>query len=223
MRRVAVLVPWRGGEALRERNWDIARPHLQRLHYPIYLGDKPGPWRRAAAINAAAEAAGDWEIALVHDADTIGDPVAIRAAVRHVVSTRGGARPHDSLWRLTRQGSGVVASCGTQAFAPHLATGTFRGGGLLVVHRAGWDAVGGFDESFIGWGCEDSAFNIGLLVNADWDRMPGNAWHLFHPPANQRTPECKRNQARLQRLYMTYNRRIAQAHRDKNWGKARIL
>jgi hypothetical protein len=179
--RVVTLVPWRPGDPRREWCFDVTRPALERLGYEIFTGDSVGPWARAAAVNRASEAAGNWDVALVSDSDTIPEPGAIRRAVAWVADTGGGARPHGERWMLTKEGALVFAQRGPSTLKPaHFAT-RYVGGGLLVVARRGWEAVGGFDERFIEWGREDSVMNVNLLVKASWDRLPGNAWHLWHP------------------------------------------
>ncbi len=47
--KVVTLVPWRGGDELREQSWDIVRPYLERFGWRIYLGDREGPRSRGAA------------------------------------------------------------------------------------------------------------------------------------------------------------------------------
>jgi hypothetical protein len=76
------------------------------------------------------------------------------------------------------------------------------GGGLLVVTRAAFDAVGGYDESYQGWGYEDSDMNLRLLRTVGWDRLPGWAWHLWHGREdNTPRPESKRAYPRLLKEY----------------------
>lgn len=186
--RMVTLVPFRGGDDRREWCWDVTRPALEALGYPLFTGAPKGePWSRSEACNAAAEAAGDWEVALVADCDTIPDPAGIARAVAWVQSTRGGCRPHAERWMTTQEGALVLAQRGPAALnydararPRHLSNQQFKGGGLLVIHRDAFDKVGGYDEQFIGWGYEDSAMNIALLTQSRWDRLPGEAWHLWH-------------------------------------------
>lgn len=180
--RIVILVPWRGGDARREWCWDITRPALEDFGWPIYTGDGDGPWARAAACNAAAAAAGDWDLALIADCDTIPEPASIMRALDWVRSTGGGCRPHDERWMLTKEGSLVFAQDGgPERLERHHVGKLFPGGGLLVLTRDAWDAVGGYDEAFIGWGYEDSAMTLALMRERRWDRIPGDAWHLWHP------------------------------------------
>lgn len=178
--RIVILVPWRGGEERREWLWDVCRPWLERFGWPIYTGDSVGPWARAAAVNAASSAAGDWDLALVADCDTIADPGSIYRAMDWIRSTGGAARPHAERWMLTKEGSLLAAQRGPSAIKPEHLGKLYPGGGLLVITRAAWDKVGGYDEDFIGWGYEDSALTMSLMKLGLWERLPGEAWHLWH-------------------------------------------
>lgn len=184
--KIVTLVPFRGGDERREWCWDVSRPSLEALGYPVYVGEPRGEaWSRAEACNAAAEQA-KWDVALFSDCDTIPDPGSVRRAVAWVLDTRGGARPHLERWMTTFDGSTVLAQRGPGALnyarngRPRHIGQMWRGGGLLVVHRSAFELVGGYDESFVGWGYEDSAMNLELLAKASWDRLPGQAWHHYH-------------------------------------------
>lgn len=184
---VVTLVPFRGGDERREWCWDVTRPALDALGHPVYTGAPRGDaWSRSQACNAASEAAGDWEVALVADCDTIPDPESINRAITWVLQTRGGARPHMERWMTTQEGALVLAQRGPRHLnyskkqKPKHIGQLYRGGGLLVVHRQAWETVGGYDEEFIGWGYEDTAMNLALLTQAQWHRLPGESWHLWH-------------------------------------------
>lgn len=191
-----MAVPWRGGDELREQSWDITRPYLAALGYPIRTGDSKGPWARAAAANAAC--AGTWDVAVLADADTIPEAAAIEAAIKRARKTGGVVRPHDHLIRLTPSGSIAFAKNGPTAILPRHIETEHPGGGLLVIARRAWDAVGGFDTNFVGWGHEDSAFNIAVIAaGCAWERIPGRAWHLWHPGPARANRQYRDNRKRL--------------------------
>jgi mannosyltransferase OCH1-like enzyme len=77
---------------------------------------------------------------------------------------------------------------------------------VVIVTRKLWDDVGGFDESFAGWGFEDNAFAAACETFSDAPvlKMPGELWHLWHATAKEGkrgTPTHTRNKARAD-LYL---------------------
>jgi len=141
-------------------------------------------------VNDAARKAKDWDVAFIADCDTIPDHEGILRAVAWVRSTGGGARPHDERYMLNQAGSIVAVQRGVEALGPAHFLKQWAGGGLDVVTREAFDAVGGFDERYKGWGYEDSEFHVQLVVKRRWDRLPGECWHLWHPTdANRPDPD----------------------------------
>ncbi|ETI66288.1 galactosyltransferase-related protein [Neobacillus vireti] len=76
-------------------------------------------------------------------------------------------------------------------------------GKLFVIPRVNFEAVGGFDERFIGWGGEDDAFShavrtlCGEIVN-----IKGKLFHLWHPSSNYQTNPHGKANAELLGRYM---------------------
>jgi len=96
-------------------------------------------------------------------------------------------------------------------------------GGLLVVSRAAWDRVGGYDERFIGWGHEDSDLHTRLLAEAHWDRIEGQAWHLWHPRDPHRTPERMANQRMMHDVQDRYRKVIEAESERRGWDVGAVL
>lgn len=186
---VVILVPYRPAGDRHRWLYDMVRPELERFGWPIVEGTCEGErWARAPAVNDAARKAGRWDVAFIADCDTIPDHEGIFRAVTWVRSTGGGARPHDERYMLTAVGSIVAVQRGVEALEPKHFERQWAGGGLDVVTREAFDAVGGFDERYKGWGYEDSEFHVQLVAHARWDRLPGECWHLWHP-TNDNKPD----------------------------------
>jgi hypothetical protein len=221
--RIVTLVPWRPGHAIREQNWEWTRPRLEALGYPIVLGDRPGPWARSAACNEAARLAGDWDVALIADADTIPEAGAVERAVGIVSATPGAVRPHDRLWNLNSAQSKIAGRKGAENVRLAPRQRQQLGGGLLVISREAWDRVGGYDERFIGWGHEDSAMHTTLLAEVRWDRIEGQAWHLWHPRDNTNTPERRENQRMMREVQEKYRPVIERESERRGWDVGAVL
>ena len=215
---VVTLVPWRPGNRERERTWDFVRPKLEALGWRVVTGDGPGKWARAAAINDAARRAGDWSVALIADADTVPEVDAIHTAVERVAHDGGALRPHNKLWMLSR-----IETKRFMVGAPIEPQTRHPGGGLLVVSREAWDAVGGYDERFIGWGHEDSDFNTRLVAYSTWDISDGNAWHLWHPRDAKDTPERFQNHRMMKEVQHQYRSAIARASSERGFDLRTVL
>jgi GT2 family glycosyltransferase len=189
-----ILVPRRADNDWRDKLWNFARKHWEELGFDIVEGDhNEGPFNRSAAINTAARLAGDWDTAIVIDSDVIVNlnvvrdgitvsnemdrivfPFRVRQTLNHGMTSRI-LSGYNGSWVAGIKGS----------FHDNLSS-------CLVVPRSVWDAVGGFDERFIGWGWEDVAFKIAADTMAgNAMRLPGDLWHLWHhtsPENNHSSP-----------------------------------
>lgn len=184
--RCVILVPYRPANDRHRWLYDMVRPHLEAFGWPIVEGTCEGRWARAVAVNDAARKAGRWDVAYISDIDVIPDHDAVQRAVAWVRSTGGGARPHDERYMLNKAGTLVAVQRGVEALGAAHFDRQWAGGGTDVVTREAFDAVGGFDERYVGWGYEDSEFHVQLVVHRAWDRLPGEAWHLWHPVGDNR-------------------------------------
>lgn len=221
--RAVIVVPWRGGDANREENWAVTAPYLNDLGFPIYLGDRQGPWSRGAAINAGAREAGSWDVMVIADADTIPEVAPIHKAVEIATATNGAIRPHNTLWMMNPVETLKFIAGGPGSVKRSKRSLVNLGGGLLVVSREAWDRVGGYDESFVGWGHEDTHLNTRLLLEAHWDRIPGKAWHLFHPRDDGKTEQRFRNKRKAMVLQMQHEDAIAAEGARRGWDIGAVL
>jgi hypothetical protein len=229
--RTVILVPRRADGGPRDRIWAWCRARWERLHpeLPIVEGHHTvGPFSRSAAINEAARLAGDWDHAVVVDADVFLPPAQVREAIERATTT-GRVTWAFQRWR------GLSRAATERLLRPDPAheRGLFGPDGLpgwdgtglgiealvertnpvswsccFVVPRTVWDAVGGFDERFRGWGWEDMAFRSVVTTLHGHERIDGDLYHWWHPRSVEREParsehrpEYEANQA-LGRRYM---------------------
>lgn len=187
---VAVLVPIRSDGGRRDEVWRYVRERWAREHHPawkICTGEHlQGPFNRSVAINLAAEEAGDWDIGIIADADSFVSREQIDAAVARCSDTGQMTLAYDRFCYLGREMSDHIMAGYTGDWWPGVEW-TMPGtcSSMVVVTRAIWDEAGGFDEGFdTGWGADDiAASHMFQTFGGGLQRIPGEVWHLWHPPA----------------------------------------
>lgn len=205
---VVVLVPRRPDGGHRDRLWEFCRARWERFHpeWRIVEGEHlDGPFNRSAAVNAAARAAGVWDVALIVDADVVPDPRSVEAAARVAAETGRMVVAHDERIMVSRRGTDKVL----RGFS-----GSWRAN--QMVEKIWYDSVScavavtadlfrdvrGFDERFVGWGREDTAFRIACEAFAGpMLRVAGETFHLWHPVSEgvaQNSPTRQANEKRHQ-------------------------
>lgn len=191
--RVVILVPRRSDGGWRDEVWAWLRAKLEADHpyWSIHEGHHDfGPFCRAAALNRAADEAGDWDAAVLLDSDCIAPFLA--EAVTKALATGGMVLPHTDYCALTEQGTRDIIA-GLDNPRPALVEWSEEGlgVGVCVVPRSVWDRVGGLDERFVGHSWQDVAFHYACRGVAPYERITGPLWHLWHatdtatPPVNR--------------------------------------
>lgn len=179
-----LIVPWRSDGGWRERLWDHCRPTWD--GWPLRLAPSPeGPFNRAAAINDAA--AGDWDAVVVADADILIEPEQVRSAV--LLADLGRLVLAYTEYRALTERATRQLLEGVQPDPRDIARRRLvHESSCVVIPRSVWDAVGGFDERFVGWGQEDVAFvQACRVLTGEPLRVRGTVTHLWHPYATERS------------------------------------
>lgn len=218
--RVVTLVPRRSDGGHRDRLWEFARAQWEASHpdYPVFEGHHEkheGPFNRSAGINRGSAAAGDWDVALIIDGDVIPDPDAVRRAVDFAARTNRMTVSHTRRVMLGRKMTEAILDGykgnwekrGTQVFTDSCSC-------CIAVSRTLWDLVGGFDEEYVGWGFEDSAFGaMAIAKTGPIQFIDSTLFHLWHPEspeANPSNPLRRKNELRLRALHQqlgTYSKK----------------
>jgi len=188
--RVVICFPWRGGNPDRERAYGLVRSYYGLFDIPMFEGDSTlEGFSPARARNAAAEAAGDWDIAVFLDADCVIPFVNVWRGVEHARKTGCVTLPWDEFYSMTEEGHRLGYDTYIPVDDPEVEEvwransigcerPLYSPGGSVIVPREVWDRVGGYDERFIGWGFEDAAF---LVAAGEFDRLSGPQFHFWHP------------------------------------------
>lgn len=206
--KVAILVPRREDYGRRDEIWSWVRAWLGTHHpdWPIYEGrDDSEVFSMAKARNNAARLAGDWDVGLIMDADTIGPPDVVEDAVQRArrslnLVVAGNTRmcmDLDSSNRIMDSGIWFPQPEGNLSKTGTGASDSIYGepsSGVMAISRQLWDATGGYVESMSGWGYEDLVFLAQANLFGDgvvW--MPrGILLHFWHP-RSRLTDDTERN------------------------------
>jgi hypothetical protein len=208
---VVILVPFTSQEESRILLWKHVKSWLQKtLDYPIVQGkhafQDASLFNISIARNDAAQRAGDdWDVAIIHDADTILNPQQIKDGVRAAYETGAVTYPFTERYELDHLGTKMLLKDENSNWQAHLQKYTRNQplGGCMIVRRDMWDLVRGFDSGFVGWGHEDGAFANACYVLSGKPvlRLPGKSLHLEHvksPAKNSTNPIYLKNKKRIE-------------------------
>lgn len=184
--RVAVVIPWRGGQPDRERHHETVRAHLRTLlpdavHLDVDSGH--APFSRAGSRNLGVRLAQDAEadVVVLCDADTLPEREPLLTAIESA---------HDGLLHLPYRLFRGFTPAGTDAYmagAPPMGCAIeleteWSTGGVMVIQPSSWWRMGGMDERCIGWGMEDTAARVACdALLGPTVKHPGTIFHLWHP------------------------------------------
>lgn len=199
--KTVILIPYRPDNGHRDRIWAHLKHHHWNNHTVIVGTSPDGPFNRSAAINQAAKQT-DWDVAVIADADTWTPHNQLQTAIKQATETGKLTAAFTAVVELTQQCTDTIlngqithADIGIEKIRTEpLVTQS----SMLVITKELWHNVGGFDERFIGWSCEDNAFYRAChIIGGPPNRVDGYAYHLWHPPAlrSRSDPNYTNNQA----------------------------
>src|SRR5690606_16375058 len=151
-----------------------------------------GLFNRPAVVNVAAKVAGNWDDAVIADADAWSDPAQLDKDVRQARQTGKLVSTLNAGWMLSAQQTATIlssASVPTSVSRPpeRKTDPTMTQSICLLIPRAVFEAIGGLDEGYRGWGAEDNAlWHAATIAAGKPERTTGPAYHMHHPPASTR-------------------------------------
>lgn len=194
--KLSFLIPFRDADGTRTRakEWIVAR---WRHHYPdaefvIEPDDGIDPFCKSMAVNAAAKkATGD--VFAILDADTWVQTEHVDEGLGIIERTGRWVIPARRSLRLTRDYSEQIMKVKPDESFPRLVSrrSTVEQAGLVagflhLVPRHAFEAVGGMDERFRGWGGEDTSFIRALdVVHGKHVQLHGLVISLWHERPRQ--------------------------------------
>jgi hypothetical protein len=192
---VLVAIPWRDrGDRERTRALDFVRGHLKTITgvEPVITDGMGERFSLSAARNAAVERAkaAGVKVIVICDADTLVEPQAMHSAIEIAAIQDRVILPFTLYRALGPNESQAVMNGRDPARMTDIGSLTWSVGGVFVCRPKSWDALGGQDERFTGWGCEDTAFNlVADRLDRSHVRVKGTIHHLWHPHPETRDPE----------------------------------
>lgn len=203
--RVACVIPWRGGDAHRERHHETVRAHLTSLlpdavHIDADSGHEP--FSRAGSRNRGVQLAQDVgaDVVILCDADTLVSAGPLYAALESAHDNRLHL-PFTKFLGVSEAGLAAYEA-GTPIERCEMAMDMDNAtGSVLVITPHAWWRAGGMDERYRGWGMEDVAFRYAAeTLLGETVRHEGTVYHLWHPITwSPHTPEYQANAALLDR------------------------
>ena len=159
---------------------DCLPPWVRYIHTPLPSAEMP--YCRAWAFNVGARLA-KGELLVLHDNDML---MPRDYASEHLARVRKGYEVVSLkrfIFFLTQRHSDRLMD-GTELMldeAPQSIMQNAEGGGSLAITREAYFAIGGFDESFVGWGGEDNEFWERAQTRRLWPYGYLPLLHLWHP------------------------------------------
>jgi predicted glycosyltransferase involved in capsule biosynthesis len=180
------------------------------LNTQVHFADGQGErFSLSAARNNAVSQAKDMEaeVVVICDADTILEKDSIIDAILHVKSFNSIVIPYKISRYLTENSSNAVLRRNSNPNdLEAIASFDWSVGGAVVTSVDEWERVGGQDERFTGWGCEDVAFMIAAEKMGNRPiKIDGVMNHLWHPSAEKSGEAYEYNAMLLQRYADTDN------------------
>lgn len=211
--RVVILAPYRPLNSERRKLWVYAKKVWQKnFPYPVFEGTGPldGPFNRSAAVNDAALAAGEWDVAIIIDTDVVTNPRAVNCGVHLAASTGYFIVSHTERVMLTEAATlKILRGLKFNWDEPRMAEVVWDDSMScsVIISRKTWDAVGGFDELFVGWGHEDSAFQMSVetFTGSPTVKLTSKCYHLWHRCGPEILATNPQRMLNIQRMHLYHS------------------
>lgn len=185
---ISIIVPFRDdGTRGRQCEWvvDRLRSQMPEAEVIVSTDDGQDPFNLSMARNAGFRQA-TADVIMMLDADTWVAPESIRAAIKQIYEGTPWVHCGRIVW-LTEETTEKLLAMSSSEPWPSLGTGDIidtysnPNGAWMITHRDTYQAVGGYDERFRGWGSEDVAWNSSIdLMAGPAARRGYDGFHLYH-------------------------------------------
>lgn len=188
---VVVVIPWRDkGDPHRKANFDLVLDRLLDLDIGEVLvcddGQTSGPFNRSAAYNAGRRHRPKADVYVWHEADMLVSATQLRSAIGLAAREPGLVVPFNTYAYLSETSTAQVLDGHPVTALPvdYVMNDGRSVGAVGVTSTATMQAVGQWDERFIGWGYDDRAMcqAFHIATGHDTRYCPGYGFHLYHEP-----------------------------------------
>lgn len=190
---LTVLIPWAPSSPARERALELVRDHLAPFRVLLCPGSRER-FNRGRALNQAVRYALSAErrggVLVINDADSLCPHAQIERAAELALAEPGLVYAYTTYHRLSEKATGELANI-RRLFDDDLYEQAMEGPferelyyppaqGCAAITGACYLELGGYDESYVGWGYEDIDFAERAGKLAPCRRVPGPLVHLWH-------------------------------------------
>ena len=174
---------------------DFLPTWVRYLHTPI--SEPQMPYCRSWTLNAGAKIA-KGKVLVLHDNDMLVPQAYASEIWARSLAGYEGINLKRFVFYLTEQHSRTVVSdfeLGL-ADAPDAVVQNLEAGGSVAMTRSAFMALGGYDESFVGWGGEDNEFWERAQTRRFWHYAYLPIVHLWHPAQPRKQDPANPNSRR---------------------------
>ena len=166
------------------------------------LAYNPGPYNRSWAFNIGAKQYRQESRALCFlDADILVPADFLSKGLEQIQAGYLAVCPYSEVMYLDPPSTAQAIKNSLESSNPVCEVNQYKGtvyttsqGGAIWVEPALYFEIGGHNEEFRGWGCEDREFWDRLARKTQIRRLPGILFHLHHPPPAMQDPSALANQ-----------------------------
>ncbi|WP_082252863.1 glycosyltransferase [Bacillus sp. FJAT-27251] len=212
---VSILIPYKPDNGIRDINLNWIKNFYEKIfpNVEICVGfSNDELFNRSKAINLAAQQA-TREIFVIADGDIFCDPEVIKDSIKHIMEMNATwVIPFRNIIRISEENSRSLVNKEptwplevTDFEIIHTPEVNYLGG-LNIITRNHFMAVGGFDERFLGWGGEDDAFSCAVnTLCGHYKRLTHSIYHLWHPVVGYENNPNGENNLNIRELYYEAN------------------
>ncbi|MBM7653825.1 glycosyltransferase [Neobacillus cucumis] len=210
---VSILIPYKPDNGIRDINLNWIKKYYKKFfpHAEICVGISTDElFNRSRAINLAAQQA-TRNIFVIADGDIFYEPNVIKDSINHLKAAPW-VIPFKKIVRISEKNSRSLIKADptwpleVTDFEIHYPSEFSHVGGLNIITRDHFMAVGGFDERFKGWGGEDDAFSCAVnTMCGQYKRLNHTIYHLWHPAFAYNSNPNGNNNLMIRELYYQAN------------------